>query len=159
LEKIIIAAVSENHVIGSFGKIPWHSSEELDHFKNTTTGFPVIMGRKTWETLKKPLRNRLNIVLTRNPDFSFSHPNVVICNAISDAFKLCENGGEKKIFIIGGEDVFNETISIADKMIISRMKFKVEGENYFPEFNSSEWELESEVDKKDFIINTYVRIN
>lgn len=159
MEKIIIAAVSENFVIGNNGKIPWHSPEELNHFKDTTTGFPVIMGRKTWETLKKPLANRLNIVVTRNPVFSFSHPNVVICSTISDAFKFCENRGDEKIFIIGGEEIFKQTIPFADKMIISRMKFEAEGENYFPPYNQSEWKLESVIEKQEFIIHTYIRIN
>lgn len=159
MEKIIIAAVSENFVIGRNGKIPWHSPEELNHFRNTTTGFPVIMGRKTWETLKEPLIDRFNIVVTGNPGFSFSHPNVVICNTISDAFKLCENRGDQKIFIIGGEDIFKQTIPVADKMIISRMKFEAEGENYFPLYNQSEWKLESAIEKQEFIIHTYIRLN
>ncbi|MDQ7816819.1 MAG: dihydrofolate reductase [Melioribacteraceae bacterium] len=157
MEKIIIAAVSENLVIGNRGRIPWHSAEELKHFKIATSGFPVVMGRKTWDSLKKPLTNRLNVILTRNTGFSFSHSNVVICNTISDAVKFCEDRGEEKIFLIGGEEIFRQTITIADKMIISKMKFKAEGENYFPDINELEWKLETEIDKKDFIINVYKR--
>jgi len=157
LEKIIIAAVSANRVIGRNGVTPWHLVEELKHFKNTTTGFPVIMGKNTWETLKYPLENRLNIVLTRNTLFSFIHPNVVICNSIPESLSYCEKNSYSKIFFIGGGEIFKQTITIVDRMIISSIKLDFEGDCYFPEFDINEWELVTSVDKNDFVINEYLR--
>jgi len=157
LEKIIIAAVSKNRVIGRNGIIPWHIKEELKHFKNTTTGFPVLMGRTTWESLNKPLENRINIILTTNPDFSFSHPNVVICNSIFDALSWCEENNYSKVFIIGGEQVFEDTLKVADRMIISELKFDVEGDRFFPQIDLNEWELVSSSDKSEFVIKEYLR--
>lgn len=157
MEKIIIAAVSKNRVIGRDGIIPWHIKEELKHFKNTTTGFPVLMGKKTWESINKPLENRINIILTKNPGFSFSHPNVVICNSILDALSWCEENNYSKVFIIGGEQVFEETLKVADRMIISELKFNVEGDRFFPEINMNEWELVSSSDRNEFVIKEYLR--
>ena len=157
MKKIIIAAISKNNVIGLNGKVPWQIPEELTHFKNTTLGFPVIMGRKTWDSLKKPLENRLNIILTHKTDFSFSHPNVVICNAISEALSFCIAKDFQKIFIIGGQEIFEQMIPIADKLIISEIQTEVEGDRYFPSIDYSDWELVNILDKKEFIIKEYLR--
>lgn len=157
MEKIIIAAVSKNRVIGRDGKIPWHLKEELIHFKNTTTGFPVIMGRKTWDSLIKPLENRLNIILTRKTDFSFSHSNVVIYNSISEALSYCEVKNFQKVFIIGGQEIFEESLPFADKMIISEINIEVDGDRFFPDIDLEKWELKSSVDKLDFVIKEYLR--
>lgn len=157
MEKIIIAAISKNNVIGLNGKVPWHIPEELIHFKNTTLGFPVIIGRKTWDSLKKPLENRLNIILTHKTDFSFSHPNVVICNAISEALSFCTAKDFQKIFIIGGQEVFEQMIPISDKLIISEIQTEVEGDRFFPSIDYSDWELVNILDKKEFIVKEYLR--
>lgn len=157
MEKIIIAAVSKNRVIGRDGKIPWHLEEELIHFKNTTTGFPVIMGRKTWSSLNKPLENRLNIILTCKIDFSFSHSNVVICNSISEALSYCENKNFQKVFIIGGQEVIEESLPLADKMILSEIKMEFDGDRFFPDIDLEKWQLISEIENKDFVIKEYLR--
>ncbi len=157
MEKIIIAAVSKNRVIGRDGKIPWHIKEELIHFKNTTIGFPLLMGRKTWESLNKPLQNRINIILTTNPGFSFSHPNVVICNSILEGLSWCVENNYSRVFIIGGAKVFETTLKIADRMIISDLKFDVEGDRFFPQIDLNEWELVSSSDQNEFVINEYLR--
>jgi len=158
LEIIIIAAVSKNNVIGHSGKIPWHIKEELIHFKNSTAGFPIVMGRKTFESLKKPLENRLNIVLSRNPGFSFSHPNVVICNSVSEALDFCIRKNENKVFVIGGEEIFHQTINLACKMIISEVDITAEGDRFFPEIIMSGWEIESVEERNGFRIKNYKRI-
>lgn len=158
MEIIIIAAVSKNNVIGHSGKIPWYIKEELIHFKTTTAGFPVLMGRKTFESLQKPLENRLNIVLTRNPDFSFSHSNVVICNSVSDALDLCRMKNESKAFVIGGQEIFSQTIGLAAKMIISEVDISSDGDRFFPEINKSDWEIESEEGRNGFRIKYYKRL-
>jgi dihydrofolate reductase len=158
LKKIIIAAVSLNYVIGKDGKIPWNSERELIYFKNATMGFPVLMGRKTWETLKYPLKNRKNIILSRNSNFSFFHPNVVIYNSISDAVNYCEYENFEKLFIIGGEEVYNQTIELADEIILSIMKFEIDGDKFFPKIEKDKWKLAAEIDEGEFLIKHFEKI-
>lgn len=158
MKKNIIAAVSSNYVIGKDGEIPWKSERELFHFKNSTMGLPILMGRKTWETLKNPLKNRLNIILSRNPDFSFFHPNVVIFNSISDAIKYCEKENFEKLFIIGGEEIFNQMITLADEIILSVMNFEIDGDQFFPKIETNKWKLLSESDEGEFLIKHFKKI-
>jgi len=160
LKKIIISAVAQNGVIGkSSGEMPWHSKEEFSHFKNTTLGFPIIMGRKTFDTLGKPLKNRLNIVLTRNMNIKFAFPELVIFDTLQGAYDLCNDKSFEKIFIIGGAEIYKQAMSSADELLISYMKFKADGDVYFPEIDQKIWEVNS-IDKRiEFDIYTYVRKN
>lgn len=159
MKKIIIAAVSGNNVIARNGKIPWYSKNELQHFKNSTIGFPVIMGRKTWQTLTGPLKERLNIVITSQKDLTV--PNEVEKFAsVNDAIlSLSKSGKYDKCFIIGGEEIFKEVISIADEIILSVMKFETEGDKYFPVIDKRIWSEVSVQDFEEFKIHTYIRIN
>ncbi|MEJ5350303.1 MAG: dihydrofolate reductase [Melioribacteraceae bacterium] len=154
MKKIIIAAVSENFVIGKNGKIPWHSKEELTHFRNITLGFPVIMGRKTWESIGKPLENRINIVITHDVK---KYPHILAFGSLSDAFNYCEKKFDQ-VFIIGGESIFRQTISIADEIILSKMKFTADGDTFFPEIELNEWKLNSIKKFTDFTVHHYIRI-
>lgn len=153
---IIIAAKSRNNLIGNKGELPWHSSEELNHFKNITYGHPVVMGRKTWESLKKPLENRLNIVLTRNKEYEIKVANAIVLNSIDDVLKYCNN--YEKIYIIGGRQVYEAFINIASEMFTSEMKFDVEGDTLFPPFNPEEWTT-TKKEFNDFVLYHYIRIN
>lgn len=155
MEKILIAAVSKNFVIGNKGKIPWYCKKELEHFKKTTMGFPVIMGRITWESLSKPLKGRINIVLTKRK-FIHHAENVISFNSLVKAFEFCEHNNFKKCFIIGGEKVYNYSIKKADKIILSVIKKKVNGDKHFPEI-SSKWILTESKNYDDFIVHTYIR--
>lgn len=155
----IIVAVAKNGVIGrANGQMSWHVKEEFQHFKNTTYGYPVIMGRKTFETLGKPLKGRQNIIVSRNKLYSVNFSEVIILNGLDKAIEFCRNNNEKQIFIIGGGEIYRQAISIADEMIISIMKFDAEGEVKFPEFNQDEWELISSEDHEKFEIFRYERI-
>lgn len=156
LEKILIAAVSKNFVIGSKNKIPWKIEKELKHFKKTTIGFPIIMGRITWESLKNPLEERLNIVLTKRK-FLRVHKNVISFPSLKKALEYCEHNNYEKCFIIGGEKVYKNAIKIADKIILSVIPHKFNGDKFFPKINSK-WK---EIDIKnydDFTVHTYIRI-
>jgi len=156
--KIIIAAVAQNGVIGrSSGEMPWHSSEEFQHFKNTTLGFPIIMGRKTFESLEGPLKGRLNIILTRKKNLKYIEEEIKVLSSLNEAYNYCRENNYKKIFIIGGGQIFPEAIQTADEMIISIMKFNAEGDVYFPEINPEEWEEVSRDDRSEFEIVHYVR--
>ncbi|MEJ5261680.1 MAG: dihydrofolate reductase [Ignavibacterium sp.] len=155
----LIVAIARNGVIGkSNGEMSWHVSEEFKHFKNTTKGFPVIMGRKTFETLGKPLKDRLNVVLTKNPDFKTDFDEVIIFSSLDDALQFCRNNNYEKVFIIGGAEIYKLALPIVDEMIISIMKFEAEGDVYFPEFNETEWTKEKIMDKELFEVYLYKRI-
>ncbi|MHB8337900.1 MAG: dihydrofolate reductase [Ignavibacteriaceae bacterium] len=158
MKKIIISAVAQNGVIGkSSGEIPWHSKEEFQHFKNTTSGFPVIMGRKTFDTLGKPLKNRLNIVLTRNKKLILAFTEIVIFDSLHSAYKYCESKDYEKIFVIGGTDIYKQAMNTADELLISYMKFNAEGDVFFPEIDLKIWEVKRIDGRNEFDIYTYVR--
>ncbi len=153
---IIISAIASNNVIGrSNGEMPWHVPEEFKHFKQTTLGSPVLMGRKTFETLGKPLKDRENIVITRNKNFTVQFDEVVIKNSLNEGVKYCRNKNEEKIFIIGGGEIYRQAISIADEMILSYMKFEAEGDVFFPKFNTNEWNIILREDREKFEIVQY----
>lgn len=155
----LIVAIAQNEVIGkSSGEMSWHVSEEFKHFKNTTKGFPVLMGRKTFETLGNPLKERLNIVITRNPEYKTQFDDVLIFSSLDEAINFCREKKFEKIFIIGGAEIYKIAIPIVDEMIISRMKFTAEGDVYFPEFDESNWKKEKIMDKELFEVYLYKRI-
>jgi dihydrofolate reductase len=139
--------------------MPWHEKEEFQHFKKTTLGFPVIMGRKTFETLGKPLKGRENIIVTRNKDFTVNFDETKIFHSLEDAINYCDSKNSEKAFIIGGGQIYKQAISIADEMILSFMKFEAEGEVKFPEINYEKWEQISSEDRERFEIRKYTRKN
>lgn len=154
----LIVAVARNGVIGkSTGEMSWHVSEEFKHFKETTKGHPVIMGRKTFETLGKPLKERLNIVLTKNPGYKTAFNDVLIFTSLDEAVDYCRKNNFEKIFIIGGAEIYKTALPIVDEMIISRMKFEAEGDVYFPAFDEKEWSVEKIMDKELFEVYLYRR--
>lgn len=156
MQKIIVAAVAQNGVIGNKGTMPWHSSEDFKYFKSLTLGNPVIMGRKTLESLGKPLKGRLNIVISRH--MKSESPEVMVFGSLSEALDYCENEAKsEKVFIIGGGEIFKEAVKTADDMSISKMKFEAEGDVFFPDINSSEWDTEVKADYDDFQIIWYKR--
>lgn len=137
----LIVAVAENGVIGRDGAMPWRLSTDLKRFKSLTIGKPVIMGRKTWESLGRPLPNRLNIVITR--DESFLNDNAVIVHSLSQArFEAEENAkqlGEQEIFVIGGGEIFKQALPFAHRMYVTEILDSIEGDTVFPTFDANEW--------------------
>ena len=132
----IIVAIARNGVIGKAkGEMSWHVKEEFQHFKNTTLGFPIIMGRKTFETLGKPLKGRLNIVVSKNTSYKTIYDDVIIKSSIDEAIKYCKTLKSEKIFIIGGGEIYRQAILFVDEMIITFMKFEAEGEVKFPKIS------------------------
>lgn len=156
----IIVAIARNGVIGKAnGEMSWHVKEEFQHFKNTTLGFPIIMGRKTFETLGKPLKGRLNIVVSKNKSYKTSFNEVVIKKSIDEAIDYCKSVKPEKIFIIGGGEIYKQAVSFVDEMIITFMKFDAEGEVKFPSINNDDWNTEKINDHELFEIFRYVRKN
>jgi dihydrofolate reductase len=158
LKKIIIAAVAKNNVIGrTNGEMPWHSKEEFQHFKNTTLGSPVIMGRITFETLGSPLPERLNIVLTSNKDLKDKFDEIEVFDKLNDVYEYCEKNNLDKIFLIGGGSLFPLFMNDADEMIISIMDLNAKGDIYFPPIDPNIWRIKSSEKRTEFEIFYYVR--
>jgi len=130
MEVVIIAAMSTNRVIGINQTIPWHIPGEQQRFKETTWGSPLIMGRKTFESIGRPLPGRRNIVISRNGDFKAEG-----CETAPDldkALVLCANA--EKVFVLGGEQIFIEALPLADTIILTTIPRQVEGDTFFPGF-------------------------
>jgi dihydrofolate reductase len=158
LNIIIIAAIAQNGIFGDSVKgLPWHIPEEFKHFKETTLGSPVIMGKKTFQELGKPLKGRLNIVLSRNSEPGGNNPDVVYEDSPVAAIKYCRTAGAEKVFIIGGAQVYSASMALATDMILSYLKFPAEGDIMFPVFTSDEWELVSSEEREKFTIHHYSR--
>jgi dihydrofolate reductase len=158
LRKIIIAAVAKNGVIGrTTGEMPWHSKSEFQHFKSTTIGFPIIMGRITFESLGNPLKGRLNIVISKNKELKDRFPDIMVFDKVNDVYSYCENQKFEKIFLTGGGSLFPQFMNDADEMIISYMDFKAEGDIFFPMIDDAIWKIESKDQRDGFEINYYVR--
>ena len=158
MKKIIISAVAQNGVIGrSNGEMPWHSKEEFQHFKNTTIGFPIIMGRVTFETLGKPLKGRLNIIITRRNNLHYKFDDVKIFNSLNDAYSFCEEQKYEKAFVIGGGKIYKQAMESVDEMLISIMNFEAEGDVYFPKIDENIWTMSKREKRSEFEILTYER--
>ncbi|MBR4996105.1 MAG: dihydrofolate reductase [Alistipes sp.] len=135
----IIVAVAKNGVIGDKNTLLWHISEDLRNFKRITSGHPVIMGRKTYESLGRPLPNRQNVVISRTQ----SHiEGCTVVSSLEDAIALFPQ--EEEIFIIGGAQIYALAMDIADKFYLTRVEHTYEGDTSFPEWDESKWELISQ---------------
>ena len=138
--------MSSNRVIGVNNTLPWHLSEDLKHFKSLTTGHTIIMGRKTCESIGRPLPNRRNIVISRNKEVSYEGAEVV--HSIEDAFSISRNDNE--VFVIGGSNIYEQALSLVDQLYITEIKKSFSGDAYFPEINKQIW-IESS--REDHITN------
>ena len=129
-----IAAIGKNRELGFRGKLPWHVPEDLKHFKETTLGRPVIMGRKTFESLgiKKPLPGRLNIVITRNPDYAAE--GALVVSSIEDAIAEARKHDQEEIFIIGGAEIFKLAMHLIDRLYLTVIGGEFEADTFFPEY-------------------------
>lgn len=126
----LIVAMARNRVIGHHNKIPWHLSEDLKRFKQTTMGHPIIMGRKTFESISRPLPGRENIVVTRNPHFAAE--DVTIVHSLDEALNRC---GEQEAFVIGGEQIYREALPQVSKLYLTLIDRDFEGDAFFPEID------------------------
>ena len=157
---IIIAAIAKNNVIGrKNGEMPWHIKEEFKHFKDTTMGSAIIMGRKTFETLGKPLKGRENIIITKNENFGLKFNRIKIFHSLNQSIDYCFRKKYEKIFIIGGGEIYKQAIPIADELILSHLKFEAEGEIKFPKIDHEDWQKISSEDREQFEIIRYARTN
>ena len=143
-----VVAMDQNRVIGSNNDMPWHLPNDLQHFKNITTGHTIVMGRKTFDSIGRVLPNRKHIVLTRSEQ-SFPEEVEVVRNT-DEILQYAKDHEAEEIFIIGGGELFKQMMPYVDKMYITLIEESFEGDVFFPEFDESEWELiEKEKGEKD----------
>ncbi len=136
----IIAALASNSVIGRNNQVPWRLSTDLKRLKALTMGHHIIMGRKTFESIGKPLPGRVNVVITRQTDYR--PDGVVVVNSLEDAIQIAESARDDEVFVAGGSEIYQQAIHRADRMYLTRVHADVEGDTVFPDFDDvSEWKL------------------
>lgn len=133
----LIAAAAENDVIGRDNDLPWRLPDEFAHFKRTTSGHHVIMGRRTWESRGRPLPKRVNIVVTSQPDYPAA--GALVVRTLSEALELARVAGETEAFVIGGTGLYAEALPIADTLYLTRVHAEFEGDAHFPKFDLADW--------------------
>jgi dihydrofolate reductase len=131
----IIAALDEEGVIGTEGRLPWHLPEDLRHFRRLTVGKPVVMGRRTWDTLERPLPRRTNIVLTRDP--AFSAEGCIVARSPTEAIEAAR--GAEELMIMGGSQIYSLFLPQADTFYLTRVHAHVGGDTLFPPWSPEEW--------------------
>ena len=151
-----IVATAHNRVIGKDNDIPWYLPADLQYFKKTTIDHHIIMGRNCYASIGKPLPKRTNVIVTRDPYFMSS--NCLVARSIPEAIHLAHQNGETEAFIIGGGQIYNQSVDLWDKLYLTEVDIVVEGDIYFPEIDMTQWELVSEErhtkdDKNDFDYN------
>jgi dihydrofolate reductase len=141
----MIVARSRNLVIGKENKIPWKISADLQFFKKVTMGYPIIMGRKTWESIGRPLPGRRNIVVSRNT--SYSAVGAELVSSLEQALDLLKEFN--RVFVIGGQQLFNQAFPLADELFITEIELQVEGDTYFEIPDPSDWQEIDRVQEKE----------
>ncbi len=131
----MIAAIAQNRVIGKDNKMPWHLPADLHYFKKTTMNCPIIMGRKTYDSIGRPLPGRLNIILSRNESLQIDGCSVV--NSLEDAMSVAR--GAEEVFIMGGAHLYNKFIGKADRLYLTLIDEKFEGDTFFPDYTQYNW--------------------
>lgn len=157
-ELVLIAAVANNGVIGVRNTIPWKIREDMAHFRDLTTGHPVVMGRKTYESIPpkfRPLPDRQNILITRSECYKIDD-GVIVCHTIEDALR---NAREyvSPIFIAGGGEIYNETIDLADRLEITEVHSDYEGDAFFPTISKNSWREDTRIPREGYSFVRYVR--
>lgn len=143
----LVAAASENNVIGLQNKLVWNLPNDTRFFKNTTWGMPVIMGRKTFASLdNKPLKGRFNVIITHHPETLQSDGSVKTALSLQEAIDIAGTTDAKEVFIVGGGKVYAAALPMADKIVLTRVHTNVEGDAFFPAFSTREWRLFSNTD-------------
>jgi len=139
----LVAAASDNNVIGKNNALPWRMPADMKFFRDVTMGHTVVMGRKTYESMMKPLAGRKNMVITRNEGYKAE--GCIMVPSLIEVRQLCKDEGE--VFIIGGAEIYNLSIEIADKIYLTRIHGHFEGDAYFPDIHADKWK---ETARRDF---------
>ena len=131
----LVAAMGRNRVIGLDGDMPWHFSEDLKHFKRTTMGGVMIMGRKTFDSIGRPLPGRRTIVITRSADWS--HDGVEVVHSLDQALTVA--GSEAPVFVVGGGEIYAQSLPLATRLVLTEIDDAPDGDTFFPEWSREEW--------------------
>ena len=138
----LIVAVSQNNVIGRDNQLPWHLPEDLQYFKSVTMGKPILMGRKTYESIGRPLPGRTNIVITR--DSNWTADGVEVVNSLDAAMlagaEACKKANSDEIMVIGGAQIYRDCLPLADKLYLTQVEAEVEGDAFFPNIDLNQWQ-------------------
>ncbi len=152
----MIVARSSNHVIGKNNQLPWKISADLQFFKKVTLGYPIIMGRKTWESIGRPLPGRRNIVVSRNSEYQAKGAELVL--SLDEALQSLREF--KRVFVIGGQQLFNQAFPLADQLFITEIELKVEGDTFFEVPDPQNWQIvERNAASEGDIQFSYVTLN
>jgi dihydrofolate reductase len=137
----IIAAIAENGVIGRQGQLPWRLSDDLRRFKHLTMGHTIIMGRRTWESIGRALPGRRTVVVTRQIGYRTADADVQIATSLDDALNAAATAGDDEAFIVGGAELYRESLSQANRLYLTRVRAAVEGDTSFPDIQWNNWHL------------------
>lgn len=166
VEVTLIAAVAENSVIGNGPDIPWRLSSDFAHFKRTTLGKPLVMGRKTFESIGKPLPGRTTLVVTRQKNYQPDGVLVIdsLEAAIEHAKTIAKADGVDEVMVAGGADIYRQAMALADSLIISHVDLRPEGDAFFPAIDPDIWQVSAQIpvisslkDSADYKIRVYRR--
>ena len=153
----LLVAADENNVIGKNNQLPWHLPSDLKYFKNQTWGMPILMGRKTFESIGKVLPGRTSIVITRNQQWS--QDGVTVVHSVGEAITKAEELGVKEVFVIGGAEIFRTSIEKSGRIYLTRIHHRFDGDAHFPELPTAEWQLVRsrfcEADEKNVYAHTF----
>ncbi len=156
----LIAAAAENNALGKDNQLIWHLPDDFKRFKQITSGHYIIMGRKTFESFPKPLPNRTHVIITRQKDYTVE--DCIVVNSIEEAIAISPK--EEDVFIIGGAEIYNQSIDFADKIELTRVHANFEADAYFPEIDTTKWKIDFEEfhtkDEKhtfDFTFQTFIK--
>ncbi|MDF2432594.1 MAG: dihydrofolate reductase [Mucilaginibacter sp.] len=151
----IVVAISENHVIGKDNKLLWHLPADLKHFKEITTGHTIIMGRKTYESVGRPLPNRRNIIITRQ---AISIDGCEVVHSTEAALSLC--AGEQEVFIVGGAEIYKQALKLTNRIYLTIVHAEFDGDSFFPEIDKNEWKEvyreDHEPDQKNLLPYSFI---
>jgi dihydrofolate reductase len=137
----IIVAASDNGVIGRDGALPWWMSDDLRRFKRLTMGHTLIMGRRTWESIGRPLPGRRMIVVSRQSDYRIELDGIAVATSLDEALRFASANGEEEAFVIGGAELFREALLQADRLYFTEVHGDVDGDTYMPPVDWSQWRL------------------
>jgi dihydrofolate reductase len=149
----LIVAAATNNAIGKDGKLPWHLPNDMKHFKNITWGMPIVMGRKTFESLGKALPGRKNIVITRQPGWKAE--GVISVKNIEDAFFIARESDAKEVMVIGGGEIYKTLFDKARRIYLTRVEAEPEADTFFPSLRPEQWHLMSQQDHEADEKNAY----
>lgn len=155
-EICIIAAISENRVIGRDNQLPWNIPDDLKRFRELTTGHPVVMGRRTFGSIGRPLPERTNIVVSRNLQFEVE--GIMRCGSLGEALSRAGEGEREKIFIIGGGQIYRQTISLVDRLYLTVVRGDFPGDTYFPEYGEFSRKINKEQGSSNGLSYTFLEL-